>query len=145
MRKITLSTLCLISAILVATQSSAQDYPEMVGLWTGTVRVVSSGNIDNDRLDVGGMIITEIELLFTVDAQDGETFIGRSKTSTEPQSNPGTHVWGSIRSNGQEALFISDSGARGQIWFSSDTSFEYCLTDLADDAISAYCANLTKQ
>ncbi|NKB32158.1 MAG: hypothetical protein GKR91_03590 [Pseudomonadales bacterium] len=143
MKRTILSSLCLISAILVVIQSSAQEYPDMVGFWTGTVRVVSSGG--GERLDVGGVTITEIDLELTIDVQDRETFLGRSRTSDTPRDNPGQHVWGSIRSTGEEALFITEVGAQGQIWFSSETSFEYCLTNLVDGTITSYCAQVNKQ
>ena len=143
MKKTLKSFLCMISAIIVIT-ANAQSYPDMVGFWSGTVRVVSSGNVDNDRLDAGGVIIQEIELELTIDLQDGETFIGRSRTSDTPANNPGQHVWGSIRSTGKEALFITETGAQGQIWFSDESSFEYCLTNLVEGTITSYCANLRK-
>lgn len=130
--------------VSVAT-ANAQGYPDMVGLWQGAVRVVSSGNADNDRLDRGGIIISEIELLLTIDAQDGETFIGRSRVSTTPADNPGSRVWGSIRSAGDEALFITETGARGHLWFDGPNTFEYCLTSLSEGVLTSYCAKLAKQ
>ncbi len=136
-------SLILISSIAV----NAQTYPDMVGVWKGNVRVVSSGNINSDRLDRGGVIISEIELQLTIDAQDGETFVGRSRTATTPADNPGQHVWGSIRSTGDEALFITEGGSRGHLWFQSESEFEYCLTNLDQEVgtITSYCARLVKQ
>jgi hypothetical protein len=124
----------------------AQDYPDMVGLWTGQVRIVQSRAVEEDRLEIGGVVISEIELELTIDAQDQETFIGRTRSSQSPANSPPTHVWGSIRSTGTEALFITSTGGRGQLWFSSESSFEYCYNAINESgSIVSYCAVLTKQ
>lgn len=142
----TVFRLCVGWLLLVSVATvHGQTYPDMVGTWSGTVRVVSSGNVENDRLDRGGVVISEIELHVIIDAQDGETFIGRSRTSTTPADNPGAHVWGSIRSTGDEALFITETGGRGHVWFEGPTSFEYCLTNLNQGVLTSYCAKLEKQ
>lgn len=125
--------------------SHAQAFPNMVGTWTGTVQVISSGDIEEDRLDRGGVMITEVALELIIDAQDGETFIGRSRNAASPASNPGAHVWGSIRSNGEEAIFITETGGRGQLWFEDDSEFEYCFTNLEEGSITSYCARLSKE
>lgn len=121
----------------------AQTYPDMTGVWKGRVRVVQSGNL-GDRLDAGGAVISEIDLELTIQAQDGETFIGTSRTSGADDV-AAIHVWGSIRSTGEEALFITSTGGHGQLWFESDDSFEYCYTALNDGSIISYCAKLTKE
>lgn len=133
--------------LILSLPTQAQTYPDMVGVWRGLVRVVSSGNIENDRLDQGGVIINEIMLEVHIDAQDGETFVGRSRLANAPASDSGTHVWGSIRSSGDEALFITANGSRGHLWFEGETSFEYCLTNLSEEesSITSYCATLEKQ
>ena len=135
----------LLLAVFLIASVQAQTFPDMVGKWTGTVQVISSGNIDRDRLDRGGVVITEVELELIIDAQDGETFIGRTRNAAAPASNPGAHVWGSIRSTGREAIFITESGGRGQLWFESDTEFEYCFTNLEEGSITSYCARLHKE
>ena len=60
----------------------------------------------------------------------------------DQRSNP---VWGAIRSNGEEALFIVGIGGRGNVWFVNETKFEFCLTGLSDNVISAYCGVLEKE
>lgn len=142
--KISLIGAITVAAVLVF-PTHAQNFPDMVGVWTGAVRVVSSGNIERDRLDRGGVVINEINLELIIDAQDGETFIGRTRTSQTPASNAGAHVWGSIRSAGDEAVFITESGGRGHLWFEGATAFEYCFTNLDEESITSYCARLTKQ
>lgn len=113
-------------------------------MWTGMVRVVSSSNRESDRLDTGGVIITEIQLQLHIDAQDCETFIGRSRPSTAPANESGSHVWGSICSTGDEALFITETGGRGHVWFERPDEIEYCLTNLNEQALKFYCARLCK-
>ena len=127
-----------------STPAGAQQYPDMVGLWAGTVRVVSSGNIERDRLDRGGIVISEVELELRIDAQDGETFIGRTRSFNQSGVDTGIHVWGSIRSTGDEALFITEIGGRGHVWFEGPEEFEYCLTNLNENALTSYCARLHK-
>ncbi|MEQ8956020.1 MAG: hypothetical protein RL120_17960 [Gammaproteobacteria bacterium] len=123
---------------------TAQPYPDMVGLWAGTVRVVSSGNIERDRLDRGGIVISEVNLELRITVQDGETFVGRTRSFNQNDEESSIYVWGSIRSTGDEALFITEIGGRGHIWFEDADEFEYCLTNLNDEVLTSYCARLHK-
>lgn len=119
-----------------------QQYPDMVGVWQGKVRTVQAGVKEVAR---GGMILNEIDLKVTIEHQEGESFMGKSRTSQMSFDDPSAIVWGTIRSNGEEAIFVTSNGARGQLWFKDPTHFEYCLTNKTDELATAYCAQLTKQ
>lgn len=122
----------------------AAPFPDMVGKWQGMVRVVEAGTSRNQEIAPGGMLVTEVELTLIIEHQDAEAFVGRSRSSRTPKDQPSARIWGTIRSNGTEAIFITSNSGRGQVWFDSATSFEYCITNLTDVLATAYCANLTK-
>ena len=129
-------------SLLFAHFAYSAEYPNMEGRWFGNIRVVSSDS--SGQVSTGGAIISESELIFTVDYQDGGTFIGRSRTSDMSESMENISVWGTIRSNGEEAMFVTSTGGTGLIWFESFSAFEYCYTIITEELASAYCANLTK-
>jgi hypothetical protein len=132
------------AVLLFFTQSAiSAEYPNMEGRWVGDVRVVTSGT--SSQVSSGGAVISESELVFTVDYQDGETFIGRSQSSDTSGSSAGISVWGTIRSTGLEAMFVTSTGGNGLIWFESPTVFEYCYTNVTEESATAYCAVLTKE
>jgi hypothetical protein len=114
----------------------------MVGVWTGDVRVVQAGGA---QVAKGGMEISEVSISVTIDHQDQESFMGRSRTSQMSNNDPSVNVWGTIRSTGKEAIFITSNGARGQMWLAEDhQTFEFCITNLVDGQATAYCADLSK-
>ncbi|HIG43731.1 MAG: hypothetical protein ABGY96_20655 [bacterium] len=123
----------------------AAEYPDMVGVWKGHVRVISSGQNVSDQVASGGAVLSQVDLKVTIDHQDGESFIGSSRSSNTPKNQPSTPVWGAIRSTGKEALFISANGGRGNLWFGANGVFEFCVTNLNETVISAYCGMLKKQ
>ncbi|MFT6438199.1 MAG: hypothetical protein ACJAVI_006285 [Candidatus Azotimanducaceae bacterium] len=133
---ISLTLLSLTSLVFAA------DYPHMEGIWKGNVRIIESGIAQG--VSSGGMNITETELIVTIEYQVEESFIGKSRSTSTPSSEASTRVWGSIRSNGKEAIFLTGNGGRGQIWFENDTRFEFCVTSESADAVTAYCAVLNK-
>ena len=112
--------------LLSALPAFAAEYPSMEGVWVGNIRVVSSGAVG--QVSSGGAVITDTVLTLTIDYQDRETFIGRYRTSETPSSSTGFSLWGSIRSNGEEAMFVTITGGNGLIWFANDARFEYCYT-----------------
>ena len=122
--------------------AAAADYPDMVGTWSGKVRIVSAGT---GEVAKGGMMISEIDLRVMIDHQDRESFMGRTRNSQMSSNDPSNRVWGTIRSNGSEALFITSGGAKGQLWFNGSNAFEYCVTNRQDQQVQAYCAELTKE
>ena len=115
----------------------------MEGRWIGDIRVVTSGT--SGQVSSGGAVISESELVFSVDYQDGETFIGRSQSSDTSGSSAGISVGGTIRSTGLEAMFVTSTGGNGLIWFESPTVFEYCYTNVTEESATAYCTVLTKE
>ena len=117
----------------------------MVGVWEGRVRTVSSGPITEGTVARGGMVINEVDLRVTIEHQDGESFMGKSRSSATPGNQPSPRVWGTIRSDGEEAAFITSNGGRGTLWFASGNQLEYCITNLLEDSFTAYCAELTKK
>ncbi len=129
-------------ALILPASLFAAEYPDMVGVWKGHIRVVSSGQ--SDQVASGGAVLSEVDITVTIDHQDGESFIGKSRSSDTPRNQRSTPVWGAIRSTGREAMFVTANGGRGNLWFGEENSFEYCITNLDDSAISAYCGLLTK-
>lgn len=124
---------------------NAQSYPEMTGVWKGHIRIVTSPNLSSDELVAGGVIISEADLELTIDAQDGEVFIGSSQLSTMASGAEPIHVYGSIRSTGREGIFIDSLGGHGQLWFEDENNFEYCYSSLSAASIVSYCAKLQKE
>ena len=123
----------------------AADYPEMVGTWKGNVRIAESGLTTEGEVAKGGIQISNVVMTVRIDAQDGETFVGKTRTTATPPDQPSPAVWGTIRSGGKEAIFLSENGARGQLWFKDATHFEFCVTSMNETVATAYCAELTKQ
>lgn len=128
--------------LVLPSMASASDYPEMEGIWKGHVKIIESGI--GKGVSSGGMSITETELIVTIEHQFEGSFIGKSRGSTTPSDQPSTRVWGSIRSNGKEAIFVTGNGGRGQIWFEKKTRFEFCVTNSSEGSLTAYCAELDK-
>ena len=137
-----IATWMLLVFTFTAFSIGAQDYPDMVGTWSGVVRVVSAGT---GEVAQGGMVISEMNIRIMIDHQDQESYMGRIRTSQMSSSDPSNRVWGTIRSNGEEALFITSGNARGQLWFHGDSEFEYCTTNMQEDVVQAYCAKLAKE
>ena len=136
-----ISKVWFIMLLLAGSGALAKDYPDMVGVWQGKVRTVQAGV---DEVARGGMLVNEIELKVTIEHQDEESFIGKSRSSAMSFDDPSTIVWGTIRSGGDEAIFVTSNGARGQMWFMGPGRFEYCLTNKTDELATAYCAQLGK-
>jgi len=141
-RKLVSQSITTILLLIVCSFASAADYPNMEGVWRGQVKIIESGI--GKGVSSGGMSITESELDVTIEHQLEESFIGKSRSSTTPSSQASTRVWGSIRSNGKEAIFLTGNGGRGQIWFETNTRFEFCVTNLSEETVAAYCAILNK-
>ncbi len=121
----------------------AAEYPSMEGVWSGQVRTVASGDQVRGEVARGGALIQEIELQLTVSYQDREVFMGET-TSDLADSEP-VPVWGAIRSTGKEGVFVTANGGRGNIWFTSAASFEFCFANQSQEQMSSYCAVLEKQ
>ena len=134
--------LCLLLGSSISAAYAA-DYPNMEGVWVGTVRTVSSGEQVRTQVARGGALIQVIELTLTVTYQDQEVFIGES-ISDLPNALP-VSVWGAIRSTGKEGVFVTANGGRGNIWFTTFSQFEYCFANQTPEQMSAYCAVLDKQ
>ncbi len=137
--------LLLVFPLVALFPANAESYPDMVGKWSGEVRVIESGRATEGIVAQGGMQVRNVHLVLTIDAQQEETFMGRSRNSQTPADQPSARVWGTIRSKGTEAIFITGTGARGQLWFNTPTEFEFCLTSINEELVSAYCATLTKE
>ena len=121
----------------------AADYPNMEGVWGGTVRTVSSGEQVRTQVARGGALIQELEFKFTVSYQDQEVYMGESM-SNAPDAQP-VPVWGAIRSTGKEGVFVTANGGRGNIWFTTPTQLEFCFANQTPEQMSAYCGVLDKQ
>ena len=119
----------------------ADSYPDMVGVWRGDVRLVQAGV---SGLAKGGMMVSDVKTTVTIEAQDGESFMGKTRNTQMTSNQASNRVWGTIRSNGKEALFITSAGARGKIWFENEKRLEFCVTNLQEEQATAYCANLDK-
>ncbi len=74
----------------------AANYPNMEGVWVGTVRTVSFGDQVRSQVARGGALIQVVELKLTVTYQDQEVFMGESIADL-PDAQP-VPVWGAIRS-----------------------------------------------
>lgn len=135
---------CFVLTLAFSVSLNAQEYPEMTGVWKGHIRLVSSPNLNETRLDVGGVIISEADIELTILVQDGEVFVGSSRLSTMASDAESIHVYGSIRSTGREGLFIDSLGGHGKLWFEDENSFEYCYTSFVSGSITSYCAKLRK-
>lgn len=123
--------------------SLAAEYPDMVGVWKGHLRTMNSGG---GQVAQGGVVLAEVDATVTIEHQDGETFIGKVRLSNMGKDEPSIRLWGAIRSNGQEAVFIGGNGARGPIWFLDENSYEFCNTDLSNDGVmTAYCGVFSKE
>jgi len=121
----------------------AADYPNMEGVWIGTVRTVSSGEQVRSEVARGGALIQELDFRFTVSYQDQEVYMGESiSNAPNTQAVP---VWGAIRSTGTEGVFVTANGGRGNIWFMTPTRFEFCFANQTPEQMSAYCGVLNKQ
>ncbi len=131
--------------LLFSSFLSAEDYPNMVGTWKGHIRVMSSGSDVADQVAQGGAVLSEIDLRVIFEHQDGETFIGKSRSSTTPRNEPSTPIWGALRSTGDEALFVTGGGGRGHLWLKSANEFEYCITNLEEIVITAYCGMMKRE
>ena len=129
---------------LLTCSVSAADYPNMEGVWVGTVRSVSSGEQVRTQVARGGALIQEIELKCIVSYQDQEVFIGESSIANAPDAQA-VPVWGSIRSTGKEGVFVTAHGGRGNIWFTTPSQFEFCYANQTPEWMSSYCAVLEKQ
>lgn len=123
----------------------AMEYPDMIGSWSGHVRVVSSGANVSDQVASGGAVLSDEEITVTISYQDGETFIGKSRSSATPRNQASTAVWGAMRSTGDEALFVTAAGGRGHLWMRGKNKFEYCITNLDESVITAYCGILNRK
>ncbi len=134
--------ICLFLSFLVS-GAYAADYPNMEGVWKGTVRTVSSGEQVRTQVARGGALIQDLELTLTVNYQDQEVFIGESMSDL-PDAEP-VPVWGAIRSTGKEGVFVTANGGRGNIWFTNADQFEFCFANQTPEQMSSYCAVLDKR
>ncbi|MFT5579352.1 MAG: hypothetical protein ACI9WS_002111 [Paraglaciecola psychrophila] len=133
--------LFLTVTLLITPLAFATEYPNMVGVWQGNVRIVSSG----DDVAKGGAVISNADVTVSIEYQDEETFLGNSRSSTMRKGQASLAVWGAMRSTGSEAIFVNSDGSRGNLWMKGKNSFEYCLTNLLDGIFTAYCGVLKKK
>ena len=134
-----------VSFLLAGSPVFAQEYPDMVGVWKGHIRTVSSGAPVDSQVARDGAIISEMDVKVTIDYQDGETYIGKVRDSLMGKNDRSIPVWGAIRSNGKEAMFIIGTGGRGNLWFMGPNKFEYCASNVDEGVVSAYCGILEKE
>ena len=127
--------MCLLLGFTLSSAYAA-DYPNMEGVWVGTVRTLSSGEQVRAQVARGGALIEVIELRLTVTYQDQEVFIGET-ISDLPNAQP-VPVWGAIRSTGKEGVFVTANGGRGNIWFTTPSQFEFCFANQTPEQMSAY-------
>ena len=128
---------------LVVSGAYAAEYPSMVGVWSGTVRTVSSGEQVRTQVARGGALIQQLNFKMTVSYQDEEVYMGEAMSSAaDAQPVP---VWGAIRSTGKEGVFVTATGGRGNIWFVTPTRFEFCYANQTPEQMSSYCAVLDKE
>ena len=73
-------------ALCLASSVQAAEYPDMQGVWIGTVRTVTSGEQVRAEVARGGAVIAELALRFTV--RSGSTRRKNSNTAspTRPRS-----------------------------------------------------------
>ena len=135
-------SMCLFWGLFVS-GACAADYPNMEGVWRGTVRTVSSGEQVRTQVARGGAVIQDLDFRFTVSYQDQEVYMGET-ASNAPDTRP-VPVWGAIRSTGKEGVFVTANGGRGNIWFITPTQLEFCFANQTPERMSAYCAVLDKQ
>ena len=133
--------MCLLLSFSMSSAYAA-DYPNMEGVWVGTVRTVSSGEQVRSQVARGGALIQVVELKLTVIYQDEEVFMGESIADL-PDAQP-VPVWGAIRSTGNEGVFVTANGGRGNIWFTAPDKFEFCFANQTPEQMSSYCAVLAK-
>jgi hypothetical protein len=135
----------IVLLLFVAQAALAKDYPNMIGTWTGAVKQVQAGK--GAGVAKGGMQVSETNLTVKIHHQEGATFMGKSRTSATATDSSGSGVWGTIRSTGDEAIFVTEVGASGHIWIISPKTFEFCVTNLdaEQDIVTAYCASLSKE
>ena len=132
----------LVLSVLFSFNSRAENYPDMVGIWKADLRTISSSG----EVAKGGMVVSEISATVTIDFQDREVFMGKVRLSSMGKNDPSTKMWGTIRSNGKEAMFIGSDGTRGPIWFTDEKTYEFCVTNLSDSgAMMGYCGVFKKQ
>ena len=136
-----IKSICLL-VVFSSAFSAAADYPDMLGTWGGKVRLVSSGDQVQGEVARGGALISDVQLTLTVVHQDGEVFVGES--SSDAPGSTATPVWGAIRSTGKEGVFVTATGGRGNIWFTTATQFEFCFANQTQAVMSSYCAILQK-
>ena len=125
--------------------AESSTYPDMVGKWSGDVRIVESGRGTEGDVARGGMRVRDVVVTVNIEVQEGETFMGSTRNSAMQPNQASNRVWGTIRSSGKEAIFVTSGDSRGQLWFSNDSNFEFCVTGITEDLATAYCANLEKQ
>jgi hypothetical protein len=141
--KINRLKLILLLPVLCIQEAAAEAFPDVMGTWSGDVLIVQAGT---SQVAKGGMEIADVNLKVQIDYQHEGSFMGRSRNSQMPGDQPSVRVWGTIRSNHREAIFLTSNGGRGQLWFDSEgKSFEYCITNLQNEVATAYCAQLTKE
>jgi hypothetical protein len=134
--------LVALASLLLATSVPAQQFPDMVGTWTGTFQTVSSGISLRSEVARGGALIAETTISLVIHHQEGEVFIGDTKNRETAVTTP---VWGAIRSTGKEGIFVTSTGGSGNIWFDSPIKFEFCFASQSESALSAYCGVFNKQ
>lgn len=132
----------LVILTLFSLTARSENYPDMVGVWKADLRTISSSG----EVARGGMVVSEVTATVTIDFQDREVFLGKVRLSSMGKNDPSVKMWGAIRSNGEEAMFIGDDGTRGPIWFKDEKTYEFCVTNLSDDgAMMGYCGVFEKQ
>ena len=133
----------LVTSISSMPMTTLAEPPDMLGVWTGEVRTVASGQQVRNLVAKGGALISDVELTLTVTHQEGEGFIGE-QTTNAPDA-PTNSIWGAVRSTGKEGVFVTENGGRGQMWFPAANRLEYCFANQTPDQMSAHCAVLIKQ
>ena len=134
--------LVALASLTLVTSVPAQEFPNMVGTWTGTFRTVSSGASLRSEIARGGALIADTTISLVIHHQEGEVFIGDSKNR---ETGVATPVWGAIRSTGREGIFVTSTGGSGNIWFDTPVEFEFCFGSQNESTLSAYCGKFIKQ
>ena len=140
-------TLCIAAilgtfAAVCAGQAQADGYPNMIGDWNGLVRVVNSRQSVEGQVDPAGAVITQVSLTLRISYQDEEVFVGESFVNHPRRAI--VPVWGAIRSNGREGVFVNGQGGRGNLWFEAPTELEFCFANVDEAQLAAYCGMLVK-
>ena len=141
MNRIVAAAIAAAGLALAASGASAEDWPDLTGVWTGVSHSVVRGDPPHHRSTeaAGDVRISEREFIMRIDGQEGRNVWGTFESSDSVEG-----VVGAIASD-RRTIHMADTDGYSYIELVDADTLEVCYVLSAPELQVASCSTMTRQ